>query len=103
MLPTTELEAAPTAALGDFASSVSALSTSVAAVLAGVLATTLKSGFSAPTKDARAALSKGTVDTFLEPENKAQLVDVLTSPPQSQVVIVVVVVVVVVVVPLPFL
>jgi len=82
MLPPTKLEAAPTVDLVDLASSVPALSTLVAAVVAGDLATTLKSAgpftVFAPTNDAFGALPAGTVDTLLKPENKAQLVDILT-------------------------
>jgi len=82
MLPPAKLEAAPTVDLVDLASSVPALSTLVAAVVAGDLATTLKSAgpftVFAPTNDAFAALPAGTVDTLLKPENKAQLVDILT-------------------------
>merc|ERR1712086_448839 len=75
-------EAAPTVDLVDLASSVPALSTLVAAVVAGDLATTLKSAgpftVFAPTNDAFSALPAGTVDSLLKPENKAQLVDILT-------------------------
>jgi len=82
MLPPTKLEAAPTVDLVDLASSVPALSTLVAAVVAGDLATTLKSAgpftVFAPTNDAFSALPAGTVDSLLKPENKAQLVDILT-------------------------
>merc|ERR1711957_443825 len=82
MLPPTKLEAAPTVDLVDLASSVPALSTLVAAVVAGDLATTLKSEgpftVFAPTNDAFGALPAGTIDTLMKPENKAQLVDILT-------------------------
>jgi len=82
MLPPAKLEAKPTVDLVDLASSVPALSTLVAAVVAGDLATTLKSAgpftVFAPTNDAFSALPAGTVDSLLKPENKAQLVDILT-------------------------
>merc|ERR1712037_253027 len=58
------------------------LSTLVAAVVAGDLAETLSSPgpftVFAPTNDAFGKLPAGTVDTLLQPENKAQLVDILT-------------------------
>lgn len=58
-------------------------STLVAAVTAGDLAETLsgEGPFTvfAPTNDAFAALPEGTVETLLKPENKDQLVKILTS------------------------
>merc|ERR1712187_108318 len=79
----------PPTSLGDskpniveLAQSVDDLSTLVAAVVAGDLAETLSSPgpftVFAPTNEGFAALPAGTVDTLLKPENKAQLVDILT-------------------------
>merc|ERR1712048_1408444 len=79
----------PPSSLGDskpniveLAQSVDDLSTLVAAVVAGDLAETLSSPSPftvfAPTNDAFGKLPEGTVDTLLMPENKAQLVDILT-------------------------
>merc|ERR1712083_1280560 len=72
----------PTVNLVELAQSVDALSTLVAAVVAGDLVDTLssKGPFTvfAPTNDAFAALPAGTLDTLLKPENKADLVDILT-------------------------
>merc|ERR1739845_265212 len=79
----------PPSSLGDskpniveLAQSVDSLSTLVAAVVAGDLAETLSSPgpftVFAPTNDAFGALPAGTVDTLLKPENKDQLVDILT-------------------------
>jgi len=72
----------PTVDLVDLAKSVPELSTLVAALVAGDLATTLKGEgpftLFAPTNDAFAALPEGTLDTLLKPENKAQLLDILT-------------------------
>jgi len=66
----------------ELAQSVDDLSTLVAAVVAGDLAETLSSPgpftVFAPTNEGFAALPAGTVDTLLKPENKAQLVDILT-------------------------
>merc|ERR1712019_286020 len=66
----------------ELAQSVDSLSTLVAAVVAGDLAETLSSPgpftVFAPTNDAFGALPEGTVDTLLKPENKDQLVDILT-------------------------
>jgi uncharacterized surface protein with fasciclin (FAS1) repeats len=66
----------------ELAESVPALSTLVAAVVAGDLADTLSSPgpftVFAPTNDAFAALPSGVVDSLMKPENKAQLVDILT-------------------------
>merc|ERR1712222_7804 len=72
----------PTANIVELAQSVDSLSTLVAAVVAGDLAETLSSPgpftVFAPTNDAFGALPAGTVDTLLKPENKDQLVDILT-------------------------
>jgi len=79
----------PTSALADskpniveLAQSVDDLSTLVAAVVAGDLAETLSSPgpftVFAPTNEAFGALPAGTLDTLLKPENKDQLVDILT-------------------------
>merc|ERR1712007_243399 len=58
------------------------LSTLVAAVVAGDLADTLSSPGTftvfAPTNEAFGALPDGTLDSLLKPENKDQLVDILT-------------------------
>merc|ERR1712166_1085212 len=58
------------------------LSTLVAAVVAGDLVDTLTSAgpftVLAPTNEGFAALPAGTVESLLKPENKAQLVDILT-------------------------
>merc|ERR1719421_1386224 len=66
----------------ELAQSVDDLSTLVAAVVAGDLADTLSSPgpftVFAPTNDAFGALPEGTLDTLLKPENKDQLVDILT-------------------------
>merc|ERR1712038_2229690 len=66
----------------ELAQSVDDLSTLVAAVVAGDLVETLSSPgpftVFAPTNDAFGALPAGTLDTLLKPENKAQLVDILT-------------------------
>merc|ERR1712115_702654 len=79
----------PPSSLGDskpniveLAQSVDDLSTLVAAVVAGDLAETLSSPgpftVFAPTNEAFGALPAGTLDTLLKPENKDQLVDILT-------------------------
>lgn len=79
----------PPANLGDekpniveLASSVDDLSTLVAAVVAGDLVETLSSPgpftVFAPTNEGFAALPAGTLDSLLKPENKDQLVDILT-------------------------
>lgn len=66
----------------ELAESVDDLSTLVTAVVAGDLAETLSSPgpftVFAPTNEGFAGLPKGTLDTLLKPENKAQLVDILT-------------------------
>merc|ERR1711972_257328 len=79
----------PTSALADskpniveLAQSVDDLSTLVAAVVAGDPAETLSSPgpftVFAPTNDAFGALPEGTLDSLLKPENKDQVVDILT-------------------------
>merc|ERR1712050_452965 len=79
----------PTSALADskpniveLAQSVDDLSTLVAAVVAGDLVETLSSPgpftVFAPTNEAFGALPAGTLDSLLQPENKDQLVDILT-------------------------
>merc|ERR1712187_927871 len=66
----------------ELAQSVDDLSTLVAAVVAGDLAETLSSPgpftVFAPTNEAFGALLEGTLDSLLKPENKDQLVDILT-------------------------
>jgi uncharacterized surface protein with fasciclin (FAS1) repeats len=68
----------------ELAESVDDLSTLVAAVVAGDLVETLSSPgpftVFAPTNDAFAGLPEGTLDTLMKPENKDQLVDILTYP-----------------------
>jgi len=72
----------PTQNIVELAQSVDSLSTLVAAVVAGDLVDTLSSPgpftVFAPTNDAFDALPKGTLDSLLKPENKDQLVDILT-------------------------
>merc|ERR1712187_288253 len=79
----------PPSSLGDaspniveLAQSVDDLSTLVAAVVAGDLAETLSSPgpftVFAPTNEGFGKLPAGTVDTLLKPENKDELVDILT-------------------------
>lgn len=74
--------AAATADIVDTAVSAGAFNTLVAAVQAADLAATLKSDgpftVFAPTDEAFAKLPAGTVETLLKPENKHQLVEVLT-------------------------
>merc|ERR1711865_457529 len=66
----------------ELAQSVPDLSTLVAAVVAGDLVDTLSSAgpftVFAPTNEGFAALPAGTLDSLMKPENKAQLVDILT-------------------------
>merc|ERR1712185_137674 len=66
----------------ELAQSVDDLSTLVTAVVAADLADTLSSPgpftVFAPTNEALAALPAGTLDSLLKPENKDQLVDILT-------------------------
>merc|ERR1712039_762240 len=82
LLPPSKLSAEPTKNIVELAQSVDALSTLVTAVVAGDLVDTLSSPgpftVFAPTNDAFGALPAGTVDTLLKPENKDQLVDILT-------------------------
>merc|ERR1712064_201453 len=72
----------PTQNIVELAQSVDSLSTLVAAVVAGDLVDTLSSPgpftVFAPTNDAFSALPEGTLDSLLKPENKDQLVDILT-------------------------
>merc|ERR1711862_33406 len=72
----------PTQNIVELAQSVDSLSTLVTAVVAGDLVDTLSSPgpftVFAPTNDAFSALPKGTLDSLLKPENKDQLVDILT-------------------------
>merc|ERR1719486_246652 len=74
--------ASPKVNIVELAQSVDDLSTLVAAVVAGDLAETLSSPgpftVFAPTNEAFGALPEGTLDTLLKPENKDQLVDILT-------------------------
>merc|ERR1711972_980254 len=73
---------APKENIVQLAESVPDLSTLVAAVVAGDLADTLSSPgpftVFAPTNDAFGALPEGTLDSLLKPENKDQVVDILT-------------------------
>merc|ERR1712139_470138 len=66
----------------ELAESVADLSTLVAAVVAGDLADTLSSPgpftVFAPTNEAFAALPAGTLSKLMKPENKRELVDILT-------------------------
>merc|ERR1719443_1126565 len=82
VLPPSHLSAEPTMNIVELAQSVDTLSTLVAAVVAGDLVETLSSPgpftVFAPTNDAFGALPAGTLDTLLKPENKGQLVDILT-------------------------
>jgi len=82
LLPPSSLEVIATPNIVELAESVPALSTLVSAVVAGDLADTLSSAgpftVFAPTNDAFAALPSGVVDSLMKPENKAQLVDILT-------------------------
>merc|ERR1712032_1451170 len=72
----------PTQNIVELAQSVESLSTLVAAVVAGDLVDTLSSPgpftVFAPTNDAFATLPAATLDSLMKPENKAQLVDILT-------------------------
>merc|ERR1712048_607092 len=75
-------QADPSVNIVELAQSVPTLSTLVAAVVAGDLVDTLSSPgpftVFAPTNDAFGALPEGTLDSLLKPENKDQLVDILT-------------------------
>jgi len=82
LLPPSDLAASADPNIVELAQSVDDLSTLVAAVVAGDLVDTLSSPgpftVFAPTNDGFGKLPAGTVDTLLKPENKAQLVDILT-------------------------
>merc|ERR1711988_106347 len=81
MLPPTHL-GAEKPNIVELAQSVDDLSTLVTAVVAADLADTLSSPgpftVFAPTNEAFASLPEGTLDSLLKPENKDQLVDILT-------------------------
>merc|ERR1711939_950174 len=81
MLPPSKLQAT-TPNIVELAQSVDDLSTLVTAVVAADLADTLSSPgpftVFAPTNEGFAALPAGTLDSLLKPENKDQLVDILT-------------------------
>merc|ERR1712147_309350 len=72
----------PTQNIVELAESVPSLSTLVAAVVAGDLADTLSSPgpftVFAPTNDAFGKLPAGTLTKLMKPENKKELVDILT-------------------------
>merc|ERR1712187_152867 len=72
----------PSVNIVELAQSVDDLSPLVAAVVAGDLAETLSSPgpftVFAPTNEAFGNLPEGTLDDLVKPENKAQLVDILT-------------------------
>merc|ERR1712048_1539206 len=82
LLPPSDSNSEPTKNIVELAQSVDDLSTLVTAVVAGDLVETLSSPgpftVFAPTNDAFGALPAGTLETLLKPENKAQLVDILT-------------------------
>merc|ERR1712048_477644 len=82
LLPPSDPNSEPTKNIVELAQSVDALSTLVTAVVAGDLVETLSSPgpftVFAPTNDAFGALPAGTLETLLKPENKGQLVDILT-------------------------
>merc|ERR1719272_2127893 len=82
ILPPAALSSTPLPNIVELAQSVESLSTLVAAVVAGDLVDTLSSPGQftvfAPTNAAFGALPQGTLDTLLKPENKDQLVDILT-------------------------
>merc|ERR1711892_742895 len=82
LLPPAALSSSPLPNIVELAQSVDNLSTLVAAVVAGDLADTLSSPgpftVFAPTNAAFGALPEGTLDSLLKPENKDQLVDILT-------------------------
>lgn len=77
-----EMKMKPSTDIVDLASATDFLSTLVAAVKAGDLVETLKSDgpftVFAPTNEAFAALPAGTLEMLLKPENKDQLVKILT-------------------------
>lgn len=80
--PFERIECTAPPSIVELAESVSSLSTLVAALVGGDLVATLssKGPFTvfAPTNDGFAALPAGTLDNLMKPENKAQLVDILT-------------------------
>merc|ERR1712032_1337781 len=82
LLPPTTLATAPSQNIVELAESVPDLSTLVAAVVAGDLVDTLASPSPftvfAPTNEGFGKLPEGTLDSLMKPENKAQLVDILT-------------------------
>merc|ERR1711907_438054 len=82
LLPPSQVSDAHTPNIVELAQSVDDLSTLVAAVVAGDLVDTLRSPgpftVFAPTNEAFGALPAGTLDSLLKPENKDQLVDILT-------------------------
>merc|ERR1712157_605031 len=82
LLPPAALAAEPTQNIVELAQAVPDLSTLVTAVVAGDLVDTLSSPgpftVFAPTNEAFAGLPEGTLDSLLKPENKDQLVDILT-------------------------
>merc|ERR1712187_1052696 len=82
MLPPAETVSSSKPNIVELAQSVPDLSTLVSAVVAGDLVDTLTSPgpftLFAPTNEAFSALPAGTLDDLLKPENKGQLVDVLT-------------------------
>merc|ERR1712166_225044 len=77
-----KLEASAQPNIVELAESVKDLSTLVSAVVAADLADTLSSAgpftVFAPTNEGFSALPAGVVDSLMKPENKAQLVDILT-------------------------
>merc|ERR1711953_723336 len=82
LLPPAQFSEGHTPNIVELAESVPDLATLVAAVVAGDLVDTLSSPgpftVFAPTNDAFGALPAGTLDSLLKPENKDQLVDILT-------------------------
>merc|ERR1711937_797424 len=82
MMPPSKLEASTDKNIVELAQSVDDLSTLVTAVVAADLADTLSSPgpftVFAPTNEGFGALPEGTLDSLMKPENKAQLVDILT-------------------------
>jgi len=82
LLPPSKLGASAQPNIVELAETVKDLSTLVSAVVAADLADTLSSAgpftVFAPTNDGFAALPDGVVDSLMKPENKAQLVDILT-------------------------
>jgi len=82
LLPPAQFNDEHTPNIVELAQSVPDLATLVAAVVAGDLVDTLSSPgpftVFAPTNEAFGALPAGTLDSLLKPENKDQLVDILT-------------------------